>query len=357
MNLKIAKPTFLVNEIICRKNIHEMAEKARKSCIDFRPHFKTHQSAEIGSWYRDEGIDKITVSSVSMAEYFSNHGWSDITIAFPYNPLESIQIERLAKKIKLNIQIESKESLDHLNKNVQEKVTYFIKIDVGTGRTGIPESRFSEIPNLCNSENKKHTFKGFLFHAGHSYKSLNKNDAQIIYDESIIIAEKATSVAGKKVFLSYGDTPTCSLLNSFKGIDEIRPGNFAFYDYMQFKFGSCRLEDIAVCLVCPVVAIHEDRNEAIIYGGSVHFSKDSVGYSEGQFGLVVDLYKNEWKPTPVGSLKKLSQEHGTVVGTKQYISSLKIGDLIYVLPVHSCLTANLQQSYLTLSGKVISKFN
>ena len=78
-----------------------MAEKARQSKVTFRPHFKTHQSIEIGSWFRDEGVQKITVSSVDMAEYFASDGWNDITIAFPLNIRQLPQIQELAGRINL----------------------------------------------------------------------------------------------------------------------------------------------------------------------------------------------------------------------------------------------------------------
>ena len=46
-------------------------------------------------------------------------------------------------------------------------------------------------------------------------------------------------------------------------------------------------------------------------------------------------------------LKSLSQEHGLVVVPESEISKYKIGDCIYVLPVHSCMTGNLYESYKT----------
>src|SRR6476620_10300974 len=82
---QITRPTLLLDEARCRRNIERMASKARRSNVRFRPHFKTHQSAQIGEWFREAGVNAITVSSVKMAEYFASHGWDDITIAFPAN--------------------------------------------------------------------------------------------------------------------------------------------------------------------------------------------------------------------------------------------------------------------------------
>src|SRR5699024_12146583 len=73
----ISTPTLLLDEQVCRTNISRMVRKAEKHQLDFKPHMKTHQSAAIGEWLREEGVQSITVSSVSMARYFVDHNWED----------------------------------------------------------------------------------------------------------------------------------------------------------------------------------------------------------------------------------------------------------------------------------------
>ena len=73
----IRKPTLFLDEVKCRANIRMMSEKAKANGVIFRPHFKTHQSVEIGNWFREEGTQAITVSSVGMAGYFAKAGWRD----------------------------------------------------------------------------------------------------------------------------------------------------------------------------------------------------------------------------------------------------------------------------------------
>lgn len=99
----ISRPALLINENQARENIRKMADKARLSSVDFRPHFKTHQSIQIGRWFRDYGTTKITVSSVEMAAYFASDGWDDITIAFPLNYRQLSEIEELAADVHLGI--------------------------------------------------------------------------------------------------------------------------------------------------------------------------------------------------------------------------------------------------------------
>ena len=103
--LDVNKPILIINKNLCLNNIEKILEICIYNNIEFRPHFKTHQSLEVGSWFKKLGIKSITVSSVSMAEYFSDQ-WDDITIAFPFNILEIDIINDLSKYININLLID-----------------------------------------------------------------------------------------------------------------------------------------------------------------------------------------------------------------------------------------------------------
>ena len=96
--MNIQRPTLILNEGRAKRNILNMAQKAKQSGVRLRPHFKTHQTLPIGEWFKKFHIDSITVSSVDMATHFAEE-WGDITIAFPTNIREIAKINALAKKI------------------------------------------------------------------------------------------------------------------------------------------------------------------------------------------------------------------------------------------------------------------
>ena len=150
---EIKIPTLVLNETIARENMKKMAAKAVAQNIRFRPHFKTHQSIRIGEWMREVGVNYITVSSVSMAQQFAQHGWKDILIAFPVNLRESAEIDKLAAEIRLSILIESIESAQHLNKRLKNKVDAWIKIDTGMHRAGIWWEKINEIIKVAQAVN------------------------------------------------------------------------------------------------------------------------------------------------------------------------------------------------------------
>lgn len=363
--INLSEPTLLLDKNKCLKNIEKIVAKAKDSNVSLRPHFKTHQSHEIGRWFRNLGVEKITASSLKMAEYFAKDGWDDITVAFPLNIHEMERINNLAEKITLNVLIVDLETVIVLTEKLQFPLNAFIEIDCGDHRTGVYPNDLAKIDGILNEieKSKLIKFKGFLTHAGHSYSAKgNKDEIAKIHEESLALITPLKAKYAEKyphLIMSYGDTPTCSVMDDFGIVDEIRPGNLVFYDSVQCGVGSSLPEEIAVAMACPVVAKYPERNEIAIYGGAVHLSKDSAFLPDGTkfFGKVVNLTEKGWDSTETGAyLKSLSQEHGVIYAPNEYLESVKIGDFVGVLPVHSCLTADLHSEYLTLEGERISKF-
>lgn len=356
----ITTPTLILDESRSKRNITNMYRKSRNYNVVLRPHFKTHQSLEIGNWFKEAGVTKITVSSLKMAQYFAQE-WDDITVAFPVNILEIDTINDLAGRINLNLLIESEDSVEFLNTHLKYPVNFYIKINIGNNRAGFLHYDIEGIESLLKlTENStKLNFIGFLGHAGHTYKCRGKAEILSAHREA-----KTKLVALKKQFIdrypniiaSYGDTPSCSVAENFDGLDELRPGNFVFYDLVQTQIGSCDVNDIAVALECPIVGVHKKQSELIIYGGGIHLSKDRM--NDEEFGIIYGKLANKttngWEGLiPNTYLRGISQEHGVVKVPESDIDNYKVGDTVLVFPVHSCMTADLLKQLQTTDGRKI----
>lgn len=353
--MHLIRPTFLIDKQKCLRNIERMVKKAKEHSLIFRPHFKTHQSVDIGEWFRQFGVETITVSSVEMAEQFARAGWQDITIAFSLNIHELPNINLLAENKKINVLIENTEVLPFIKNEIKNELGYFIKIDAGYRRTGVDFKNTKLIDSILleGEKNTNLSFKGFVVHSGNTYQASSVDEIVHIHVTTLGILSRLKSKYKKQhpeIIVSIGDTPSCSLANNFSGVDEIRPGNFVYYDTMQYYLGSCRLEDIAVCVACPVVAIHKERNEVVVQGGAVHLSKESIE-ANGQkiYGLPVRLNGHGWKFMGAGNFViALSQEHGIIHLAQNEIEEIQIGDFVGIIPVHSCLSANLMKTSLVI---------
>ena len=352
----IPVPTLMIDPDIARHNIVAMVNKFRASGVRFRPHFKTHQSRKIGKWFRELGVNSITTSSLQMASYFARDGWADITVAFPVNLREIERINALAQTIQLNLLAESPVVLNDLGSMIGSRVGVFIKVDVGTQRTGLGISQLDVIDSCVEviASHPNIQWKGFLAHAGHTYA--------VRHDPERIAGIYASSMQQLRdlhlrycdrfpdIIISFGDTPGASILHDFSA-DEMRPGNFVFYDLMQQRIGSCTVGQIAVAVICPVVAVHPSRGECVIYGGAIHLSKEGLAENDKViYGEVYGYGNGKWNlDRKLGWVRSLSQEHG-IVRVENLIASIAPGDLVAILPVHSCLTAQCMGEYLDSNG-------
>ena len=338
-----------------------MQAKAQAGGVRLRPHFKTHQSIGIGRWFAQVGVDAIAVSSVAMADYFRGGGWRDITIAFPVNVREMKRIDRLAEVTSLGCLVESEKAVLSLHEGLSSNVDIWLKVDTGYGRTGVSWDDTDSFERIIAHVKKspKLRVRGLLVHAGHSYAAKNTNEIVAVNAQTVArmteLRDRLAPEAGD-LEISIGDTPCCSVANDFDGVYEMRPGNFVFYDVMQSALGTCTHAQIAVALAVPVVAVHKKRNEIVVHGGAIHLSKEHLLNANGSrmFGRVVTMDDSGWgSPVDGAYVGSLSQEHGVISAPKDLIEKIEVGDLLGVLPVHSCLTSNLMGGYTTLAGELI----
>lgn len=364
MYTDIVRPAMLLDERRVRANIARMAHKARTNGVRFRPHFKTHQSAQIGEWFRAEGATAITVSSLDMAVYFAAHGWDDITVAFPANVRELEKMNLLAERVRLNLLIESAATARILEEGLAHRVDAWIEVDAGSGRTGVrwdQEDVLLELAAFLQHSSKLH-LQGLLTHAGNTYAARTHAEVAAVHEETVARLQRLRSrllVHGHTdLELSIGDTPACSMLEAWGEVQEVRPGNFVFYDLMQMTIGACTAADVGIVVACPVVAVHAERHEIVLYGGAVHLSKEMLVRVDGtpSYGAVVPLQAGGWgEPLADVWLRSLSQEHGVIRASprawEQSLAQVGVGNLLGVLPVHSCLTADLLKEYVTLNGE------
>lgn len=357
--MNITRPTLLLDLEKAKANLDAMIEKAEKTDTTLIPHFKTHQSREIGELFRDRGIGKITVSSVKMAAYFANNGWDDITIAFPFNILELPEVHRLVKGgCQLTLLVTEMETIHYLAEHLVFPVQVLIEVDAGYGRSGVSVHKVEEIQQMIHAMEEAKLMRciGLYCHPGNTYHASSIEDIRQIW---ALVIKRMNFLKGQlqsvqALTIRIGDTPGCTVVQSMEGVDEIGPGNFIFFDLVMNYLNVCSEDQISVAVACPIVA-KKEGHQVVIHGGAVHFSKDHL-FDENKekfFGEMVILQENGWSQIiPEAKLISLSQEHGILAVDAVTFESLRVGDVVGILPIHSCLTANLMKSYYTFDGQV-----
>ncbi|HYY57783.1 MAG TPA: alanine racemase [Pyrinomonadaceae bacterium] len=352
-------PALLLDVERVRQNAERMRKRADDYGVRLRPHVKTHKCVEVARIQTDGHGGALTVSTLAEARAFSAHGFKDITYAVPIEPGkfdEAIQIASDCERLALitdDVEIPSR--LDDAARQAGVTLDLFLKVDCGYHRCGVePTSPDAfEIPRrILDASNLR--FAGILTHAGHSYHSRTSEEVlRVARHERDLMTDFAAGLRARGTpapTVSIGSTPTITSVDHLRGIDEVRPGNYIFFDAFQAAIGSCRLEDCALTVLAAVVHRDRSRRKVVIDAGAIALSKDrgAVETDAGcGYGHVLDLEGNSLGLRVGG----LSQEHGEIsVPDESLLDRLKVGTRVRVLANHSCLTAAQHAHYQVLEG-------
>jgi D-serine deaminase-like pyridoxal phosphate-dependent protein len=352
----LTTPAFLVDATIVERNCARMREKARRSGVAFRPHVKTHKTVEVARLQHGGGWGAITVSTLAEAELFARHGFRDITYAVPIAPEKLARAAALAQRVeRLNILIDSEAALRALDDFHHAHGTIFdvfLKVDCGYHRAGVdPADPDSARLALAIAHSSAVHFQGLLTHAGHSYHARDAEEIRRIAAEEAGCLTRFRALLGEEfddVTRSVGSTPTLSIIDDFSGADEVRPGNYVFYDAFQAAIGACTPADVAVSVLTTVIGAYPERQTVVVDAGALALSKDlGPDHLDPHFGYGV-VCDAALRPIPA-RVVALSQEHGKI----ETRAPLPVGTRLRIVPNHSCLTAAMYDAYHVVDGDAI----
>jgi D-serine deaminase-like pyridoxal phosphate-dependent protein len=162
-------------------------------------------------------------------------------------------------------------------------------------------------------------------------------------------------------FISIGSTPAMAVTENLDGISEIRPGNYAFYDYTQAMIGSCSVSDCALTVLASVISHQPGAPHFLTDAGALALSKDTGPTpisNDMDMGIIYEDYERKQLASHI-HVRTLSQEHGRIVcDNPELIEGLfSVGDKVRILEHHSCLTAaNFDHYYVVKEDEVVDKW-
>ena len=363
-------PALILDRRRLEANLARMSERARALGVDLRPHMKTAKSAEVGRLATAGHSGGITVSTLKEAEYFAEHGFTDVVYAV------GVSLDKLARVARLQAQGTRVTLLtDNLGvargigaraAELGARFEVLIEIDTGDGRAGVaPDSAaLVEIGRALHGAEDV-DLRGVLTHAGQSYACRKVAEVQEVAE-----AERAGAVRGAERLraaglpspvVSVGSTPTAVHARGLDGVTEMRPGVYVFNDVFQAQIESCAMSDIAVTVLATVTGHQRARGEVVIDAGGLALSKDrstAAAPHDVGYGLVVDLACGD--SLPELQVARVSQEHGVVAAMGAARGTTGGGDLpfdalppgarVRVLPNHACFTAAAYEFYYVVDG-------
>lgn len=345
---EIPTPALLLDLDVLESNLSAMARRAESLGVALRPHLKTHKCVEVARLQRDLGARGATVATLHEARVFAEHGFDDLTWAFPVVPGRVEEAVELAGEVTLRLVVDSAGAVDLLEETGRP-LHVWLEVDCGYGRTGVEseDPRASELARRISASSHLR-FDGLLTHGGQAYHGDSPAEiARVAERERSVMVELAGRLRDEGIpvpGVSVGSTPGMARARSLDGVTEARPGNYAFYDYTQVRLGSCGPADAALTVLSSVVSSPPGGDRCVCDAGALSLSKDP-GPDAGP-----DTMGEIYRDYAAGELRddvrlvSLSQEHGRLDGR------LSLGERIRILPNHSCLTAACFDRYHVVRG-------
>ncbi len=325
-----------------------------KTMIDdvdrLRPHVKTHKTKEVTNLLIGEGINKFKCATIAEAEMLGMCGAKDVLLAYQPTKVKLarlLSLMKFYKKTSFSCLVDNQSTADFLSEAAiinNLDISVYIDLNVGMNRTGIkPElahNLYHDIKKLKGID-----LLGFHAYDGHIYeKDLVKReqiwrDALKTADELIAKLRKE----GNDIILVAGGIPTFPF-HAQKDNRECSPGTFVFWDK---GYGDNYEEQVflpAAIVLCRVVSIVSENKVCIDLGYKSIASENLLNRR------VHFLNHPEAKPV------SHSEEH--MVIELPAASDLKIGDLLYALPIHICPTVALYDKAVVVEdGKLVEPWN
>jgi D-serine deaminase-like pyridoxal phosphate-dependent protein len=340
-------------------NIERAQQLASSAGLRLRPHAKTHKSPIVARWQIDRGAVGVCCAKVGEAEVFAAAGIDDIRLPYPVNPANASRVIALMDRAAMSIIVDHLAVARGWSETMQRAgrtLDVLIKVDVGFHRCGIdPDGAgaldfiraIAAMPGL--------RLRGLLSHAGHGYHASSDDELCTVAAreaQTLTTLRDAARASGIELEeLSVGATPTLRFSARQRGLTELRPGNYVYFDRAQVALGAASLDDCALTVLATVVS-KPAPDRIILDCGSKTLTNDQArGFtSVTGYGAVLD--GDGSTPTRVDeslAIERLSEEHATVRVTGG--TTLEPGDRVRVLPNHSCVVSNLVDAVRLVEGE------
>ncbi len=342
-------PALLLDIDVLERNLRRMSGRCDELGVALRPHIKTHKCVEIALGQRELGAAGITVSTLREAAVFADAGFDDITWAFPVILSRIPEAVDLAHRVRLGVTVDSLEAVEALAAS-GAPFHAWLKVDCGYHRAGVsPESAAAmELPARIE-ESGALTFAGLLSHSGHAYRAASPGHiTRIAHAERDVLNHLALRLedAGIRVpARSAGSTPSMAHARDLTGLTEVRPGNYALYDFTQVALDSCTVGDCAATVLASVISSRSGDRTCVVDAGALALSSDP-GPAHLPYRTMGEILHPDHRNTlrQNARIVSLSQEHGVVDGI------LPVGERVRVVPNHSCLSVACFDGFHVVRG-------
>lgn len=334
--MDLETPALIVDLDILDRNIHAMADAARRQGITLRPHIKTHKTPAIAHRQMAAGAVGVACATLGEAEVMAAAGLPDILVTRAV--VGRAKVERLcalSRLTRIQVVTDSAENVDELAETAEAlgvTLGVLMEVDVGQNRCGVEPASQQALALARRIAGKRSLrFGGIQGYEGHLVLNPDES-ARVSATRQANAAgaetKKLLERAGIEVpILTGGGTGTYNVTGdaAASGYTELQPGSYPTMDARysaqmgDVPFGPA-LGMLTTCISRPTVdrAVVDAGQKAVSldYGAPPVKGRPGLQYAPGRGG----------------------DEHGVVVLTDD---ELRVGERVELYPSHGCTTFNL----------------
>lgn len=363
-------PCLLLDEAKLDRNAARMAEAVARLGVSLRLHVKTAKSIDVVRRVAGPPPAPLTVSTLEEAEHFAAAGYRDLTYAVGLAPAKIARVLALRRGgADLSVIVDNVEgavAVAEASAAAGDPIPTLIEVDCDGARAGIPPADVERLRAVATALAQGARLAGVLTHCGGSYSSRSEDElrawARRERDSAVAAAEILRAAGHTIGTVSVGSTPTVLHADDLSGVTEARPGVYVFMDLVMAGLGVCVLDDIAISVLATIISAQPERGRYLVDAGWTALSRDrgTVDQKVDQgLGLVCAIDGRPYRDLIVTAA---NQEHGIIAlreGSGADLPSLRVGDLVRILPNHACATAAQHGFYHLLpgTGRALSRWD
>lgn len=330
---ELETPSVLIDLNRMEGNITRMQALCDSAGVKFRPHIKTHKIPEIARMQIEAGAVGIACQKLTEAQVFIEAGINDILI--PYNIVGERKTRRLADMALYNrvaVSADSPTVIAGLSEAAQaNEITLRVLVELITdqNRAGTTVEGAVDLAKRIDADEHLH-FAGLLVYPS------NASIRPTLQETLLKLHEAGIGVD----VVSGGGTGAAYQVQEVPEVTELRVGTYVFNDWTTVLGGWATLDDCAM-LVRTTVVSRPTESRAILDSGSKTLSSEVI---DGSYGFISEY--------PEARIYRLNEEHG-YVDVSNCETRPQVGEIVHVVPVHTCVVTNLHNTLYGVRGDSI----
>jgi D-serine deaminase-like pyridoxal phosphate-dependent protein len=324
---QVATPMPVIDENRLAANIARVQAYCDKNGKHFRPHIKTHKIVAVARQQVEAGAVGLNCQKVTEAEVFADAGFDDILIT--YNILGAVKLARLkalnARVAKFAVVADSDVTVAGLAAtfDAERPLTVLVECDSGARRCGVqtPEAAVALAEIIAAAPGLR--FGGIM-----TYPAIGGAEQveAFMARTMALLSEKGLPCPVR----TSGGSPDLFAAHLVPSATEHRAGTYVYNDRSMVRAGHCTADDLAMHVLATVVS-RPAPDRAVLDCGSKALTSDLLGFSD--YGAIEGFEG--------ARIVSLSEEHAVVDLTDCTTPFRGIGEMVRVVPNHTCVVTNL----------------